>query len=75
MAALVRLMHSRRYATPCVRMDIPLLSRFVNRDKVVQSKCTNALSSSVKIISEAFYEIVRVYEKNRRLIITNSIEN
>jgi len=35
---------------------------------------TNALPTSVKIISEAFYEIVRVYEKNRRLIITNNIE-
>ena len=43
-------------------------------DNRVKKILTNALSSSVKIISETFYEIVRVYEKNRRLIITNSIE-
>jgi len=35
----------------------------------------NVLTSSVRISSEIFYDIVRDYQKNRRLIIANTIEN
>ena len=35
----------------------------------------NALTSSVSVTSEVFYDTVTDYKKNRRLIITNTIEN
>ena len=96
-ASLVRLTHSHRYATPCVRMDIHFLSSFVV--KLVQSKRFSSFARELSHNSQwsvpynkvqnfnkcfnffskrnlrGFLWHCQRLQKNRRLIITNTIEN
>ena len=57
-----------------IRLSNSNVFRLLPGNSLITLRSPYSALSSVKIISEAFYEIVKVYEKNRGLI-TNNIEN